>query len=119
MEMKSLDEITHAAAAIAAGNQDALDRLMWTGVFAAEPERTAARAAVFDQARAVGVYPASIHELYVARGRGEVPATFTVPAVNIRGAAYDTARALFRARLKLDAGPVICEIGRASCRERV
>ena len=33
MEMKSLDEITQAASAIAAGNQDALDRLMWTGVF--------------------------------------------------------------------------------------
>ena len=113
MEMKSLDEITHAASAIAAGNHDALDRLMWTGVFGAEPGRSAARAAVFDQARAAGVYPASIHALYLARGRGEVPPNFTVPAVNIRGAAYDTARALFRARLALDAGPVICEIARS------
>jgi fructose/tagatose bisphosphate aldolase len=113
MELKSLDEISHAAAAMAAGHQDALDRLVWTGVFGAEPGRSAARAAVFDQARSVGVYPASIHDLYLARGRGEVPSNFTVPAINIRGAAYDTARALFRARKKLDAGAVICEIARS------
>ena len=113
MELKSLDEIGHAAAAMAAGHQDALDRLVWTGVFGPEPMRAGARNAVLDQARASGVYPASIHELYVARGRGDVPSNFTVPAVNIRGASYDTARALFRARLALDAGPVICEIARS------
>src|SRR5262249_52392593 len=54
-----------------------------------------------------------IHALYVARGKGEAPATFTVPAINIRGLAYDTARALFRARRALDAGAVICEIARS------
>jgi fructose/tagatose bisphosphate aldolase len=113
MELKTLDEIRHANAALASGNPDALDRLVWTGVFA-EPElRDAARAAVLDQARASGLYPASIHDLYMARGRGEAPATFTVPAINIRGMAYDTARALFRARKKLDAGAVICEIARS------
>ncbi len=113
MEFKTLDEISHAAAAMAAGHQDALDRLVWTGVFGSEPARDAARAAVLDQARSVGIYPASIHELYLARGRGEVSSTFTVPAINIRGAAYDTARALFRARGKLEAGAVICEIARS------
>src|SRR5882672_7788027 len=99
MELKSLDEIAHASAAMVAGHQDALDRLVWTGVFATGGARAAARAAVLDQARSAGIYPASIHELYLARGRGEVPPSFTVPAINIRGAAYDTARALFRARL--------------------
>ena len=113
MELKSLDEISHAASAMAAGHQDALDRLVYTGVFGTEATRAAARDAVLDQARAVGIYPASIHDLYVARGRGEVPSNFTVPAVNIRGASYDTARALFRARIALDAGPVICEIARS------
>ena len=53
---------------------------------------------MLDQARSAGLYPASIHDLYMARGRGEAPADFTVPAINIRGMAYDTARALFRAR---------------------
>jgi fructose/tagatose bisphosphate aldolase len=113
MELKTLDEIRHANAALASGNTDALDRLVWTGIFSAPELRDAARSAVLDQARASGLYPASIHGLYMARGRGEAPATFTVPAINIRGMAYDTARALFRARKKLDAGAVICEIARS------
>ena len=113
MELKTLDEIRQAAAQLASSNPDALDRLVWTGVFAEATLRDAARAAVLDQARSAGVYPASIHELYLARGRGEAPANFTVPAINIRGMAYDTARALFRARKKLDAGAVICEIARS------
>ena len=113
MQPMTLEEIAHAAAAIAAGHQDALDRLVWTAVFGPESPRNAARTAVLEQARAVGIYPASIHGLYTARGRGEVPPTFTVPAINIRGAAYDTARALFRARCKLEAGAVICEIARS------
>src|SRR5262249_25931594 len=114
MELQTLDEIRHAAAGLASGNGDAVDRLAWTGVFAPEAERRdAARVAVLEQARSAGLYPASIHGLYMARGRGEVPPTFTVPAINIRGLAYDTARALFRARRTLDAGAVICEIARS------
>ena len=113
MELKTQDEIRHATAALASGNHDALDRLVWTGVFATGDRRDAARQAVLDQARSAGLYPASIHALYLARGRGEAPAGFTVPAINIRGMAYDTARALFRARRRLDAGAVICEIARS------
>ena len=113
MELKTSDEIRLAAAALATGNGEALDRLVWTGVFAPSPLKDQARQAVFEQARSSGVYPASIHGLYTARGRGEAPAHFTVPAINIRGMAYDTARALFRARKALDAGAVICEIARS------
>ncbi len=113
MELKALDEVRHAAAALASGNREALDRLAWTGVFAPPGLRDAARATVLEQARSEGVYPASIHQLYLARGRGEAPHDFTVPAINIRGMAYDTARALFRARKALDAGAVICEIARS------
>jgi len=114
MDLKSLEEIRHAAAALASGNRDALDRLVWTGVFAASAElRDASRHVVLEQARSAGLYPASVQGLYEARGRSEVPATFTVPAINIRGMAYDTARALFRARRRLDAGVVISEIARS------
>ena len=113
MELRNLAEVRHAAAALASGNGEALDRLAWTGVFGAAETRDAARAAVLEQARSAGLYPASIHGLYTARGRGEAPATWTVPAINIRGMAYDTARALFRARRALDAGAVICEIARS------
>src|SRR5512140_2666724 len=103
MELKSLEEIRHATAALATGNGDALDRLVWTGVFGTGELRDQARTAVLAQAAAAGVYPASIHDLYAARGRRELPAGFTVPAINIRGLAYDTARALMRARKALDA----------------
>jgi fructose-bisphosphate aldolase class II len=113
MELKNSDELRHAVAGLPSGNHDALDRLVWTGVFGAPGLREAARTAVFEQARSSGVYPASIHEVYVARGRGQAPSDFTVPAINIRGMAYDTARALFRARRALDAGAVICEIARS------
>jgi fructose/tagatose bisphosphate aldolase len=113
MELKNLEEIRHATAALATGNADALDRLVWTGVFASGELRDHARAAVLAQARSAGIYPASIHALYAARGRREVPASFTVPAINVRGLAYDTARALVRARKALDAGAVICEIARS------
>jgi fructose/tagatose bisphosphate aldolase len=110
---KSLDEVRQAIAVLATGNPDALDRLVWTGVFGADGIKEAARQGVMDQCKSVGLYPASIHGLYMARGRGEVAGTFTVPAINIRGMAYDTARALFRARKKLDAGAVLCEIARS------
>jgi len=111
--LKTLDEVRQAIAVLATGNGDALDRLVWAGVFGPDGVREAARQGVLDQCRSSGLYPASIHGLYMARGRGEAPATFTVPAINIRGMAYDTARALFRARKKLDAGAVICEIARS------
>ncbi len=111
--LKTLDEVRQAVAVLATGNSDALDRLVWAGVFGADGVREAARQGVLDQCRSNGLYPASIHELYLARGRGDAPATFTVPAINIRGMAYDTARALFRARRQLDAGAVLCEIARS------
>src|SRR5439155_2082977 len=104
MELTSGAEIRHATAAMVAGNAEALDRLVWAGVFGASEQRDAARAAVMDQARSAGGYPASIHGLYIARGQGEVPPAFTVPASNIRGAARHSARALFRPRQQLDAG---------------
>jgi fructose/tagatose bisphosphate aldolase len=111
--LKTLDEVRQAVAVLATGNGDALDRLVWAGVFGPPGVMEAARQGVLDQCRSVGIYPASIHGLYLARGRGEVAPTFTVPAINIRGLAYDTARALFRTRMKLDAGAVICEIARS------
>jgi fructose/tagatose bisphosphate aldolase len=115
MELKSLEEIRHATAALATGNSDALDGLVWTGVFGTGELRDQARTAVLKQASAAGIYPASIHGLYAARGRRELPADFTVPAFNIRCMSYDTARALMRARKALDAGAVICEIARSEC----
>jgi fructose-bisphosphate aldolase class II len=61
----------------------------------------------------LGVFPASIHELYMARGRGEVPPTFTVPALNLRALAFDAARAVFRVAKSIEAGAFIFEIARS------
>ena len=43
------------------------------GVFGPPGVQEAARQGVLAQCRSVGIYPASIHALYLARGRGEVP----------------------------------------------
>ncbi|MBN1146403.1 MAG: class II fructose-bisphosphate aldolase [Anaerolineales bacterium] len=61
----------------------------------------------------LGIVPASIHDLYLARGRGEVPNSFSVPAMNLRALAFDSARAVFRAALPIDAAALIFEIARS------
>lgn len=61
----------------------------------------------------LGVFPASIHELYMARGREEVPMTFTTPAFNLRALSHHAARAMFRAANKINGGAFIFEIARS------
>jgi fructose/tagatose bisphosphate aldolase len=61
----------------------------------------------------MGIIPSSIHDLYIARGRGEVPPTFTVPAMNLRVLSFDAARAVFRTAMQMDAGAFIFEIARS------
>src|SRR6266700_882887 len=90
----------------------AMDELVRRAVFGAAGEREEARWLIWEIGQHAGVRPASIHELYLARGRGEVPA-FTTPAMNIRVLAYDSARAVFRAAKRLDVGALICEIARS------
>lgn len=60
-----------------------------------------------------GIFPASINGFYLARGRGETPNDFTVPAMNLRVLTYDLARAIFRAARKIDAGCFIFEIAKS------
>ena len=67
------------------------------------------RAAALD----LGIIPASIHDLYMARGRGEVPPVFTVPAINLRVLAFDGARVVFRVAKSFDAGAFLFEIARS------
>jgi fructose/tagatose bisphosphate aldolase len=77
------------------------------------PRQGAARYLVQMAALGLGITPASIQDLYAARGRGEVPNTFTVPAINLRALTFDAAQAVFRAARALDAGPFIFEIARS------
>src|SRR5216684_6867846 len=90
----------------------AMDDLVRRAVFGAPEEREQARWLIWEIGQRAGVRPASIHELYLARGRGETP-VFTTPAINIRVLAYDSARAVFRAARRLEVGAVICEIARS------
>src|SRR5256885_15810580 len=97
--------------AVATANQ--VDTLAWNSVFGATAEeRGAARHDIRRAAADRGIRLASIHDLYMAMGRGEAGG-FTVPAMNVRAMAYDTARAVVRAAKKLNAGALIFEIARS------
>src|SRR5436189_51953 len=90
-----------------------VDRLAWTAVFGGDAElRGTARWIIRNLAASRGIRPSSIHELYMAMGRGEAGG-FTVPAINVRAMAYDTARAVIRAAKALNAGAFIFEIARS------
>ncbi len=67
------------------------------------------RAAALD----IGVIPASIHDLYIARGQGKIPPVFTVPAINLRALSFDAARVIFRIAGEIDGSAIIFEIARS------
>lgn len=89
-----------------------MDTLVRAAVFGDDDEKAHARWLIWEIGQAVGVRPASIEGLYLARGRGETGG-YTVPAMNVRGAAYDTARSIFRTAKKMNAGAFILEIARS------
>src|SRR5256885_11910939 len=92
---------------------DVVDRLAWTAAFGGDAElRGTARWIIRHLAASAGVRPASIHDLYMAMGRGDAVG-FTVPAINVRAMAYDTARAVVRAARALKAGALMFEIARS------
>ena len=98
---------------VGALSPDMIDRLVWTAVFGEDAEtRGTARWNIRTAAAAAGVRPASIHDLYMAMGRGDAGG-FTVPAINVRAMAYDTARAVIRSAKTLNAGAFIFEIARS------
>ena len=64
------------------------------------------------QARLKGAYVASIHDVYMARGKGQGK-NFTVPAMNLRSLTYYLARAIFRVAKRSNAGAFIFEIAKS------
>src|SRR5712691_3009096 len=104
MEFKSLDDMKDTLAPVLSWDGAVrvarpadlrgplTDRLAWTAVFAQDAGlRDTARWVIRGAATAAGAWPASILDLYMARGRGECSG-FTVPAFNIRGITYETMR---------------------------
>lgn len=90
----------------------AMDALVYAAVFGDDDSRDNARWLIWEIGQSLGVIPSSIHDLYLARGRGETGG-FTVPAINVRGMSYDTARSIFRTAIKLNCGAFISEIARS------
>jgi fructose/tagatose bisphosphate aldolase len=84
------------------------------GIIMADTAETKKRLAkrIFDIAYKRGIFPASINEFYMARGRGELSG-FTVPAINLRSMTYDLARAIFRVAKRNDCGAFIFEIAKS------
>ena len=124
MVFATVDELVKALAPSAVVDGDAVrvtgqaasevvDRLAHTAALGATPElKGTARWAIRALAAARGIRPASIHDLYLAMGRGEAGG-FTVPAMNIRMMTYNTARAAVRAAKAASAGAFIFEIARS------
>jgi fructose/tagatose bisphosphate aldolase len=86
---------------------------VWSATFSEDQSVIeVARWVIWEASQSLGAPSASIHELYLARGRGEVGG-FTVPAVNLRTQVFDMAAAMCRAAQSIDAGAVIFELARS------
>lgn len=113
---KGAFEITGEKLAIKDENRfrhEAIDRLAWNAVFAAEETvRQAARWVVWEVSQALGCPSASIHDLYVARAK-DAWKDMTVPAINLRGLTYDTARTIFKVLARHGATACIFEIAKS------
>ena len=92
---------------------DVIRDLAWTAAFATdEATIVAAQWLIREAARELGAHSASIHDLYMARSRGEVHG-FTVPAINIRAQTFDMARTVYETADAADVGAVILELARS------
>jgi tagatose 1,6-diphosphate aldolase GatY/KbaY len=92
-----------------------VDEIVFEAVFNEDPSlREACGWVIWSASQALGCGSASIDALYRARGRGEFePTRFTTAAINVRAAAYLTARQAFIAARERDAGALIFEIAKS------
>jgi fructose/tagatose bisphosphate aldolase len=93
------------------GVRDMMDSLVYDAVFSEGDRKTARLILIKEIAKAAGAVPSSIQHLYEEMGRA-YPG-FTVPAMNIRGLAYDTAKVVFKKVLEMNVGAFIFEIARS------
>ena len=94
-------------------SSDKIDSLVEEAVFGVDAQsRGEYQQLIRKLASTIGIFPASIQDLYEAAGKG-LYGGITVPAINIRGLTYQVARAVFRAALKHKVGAFIFEIARS------
>ncbi|MEA2515394.1 MAG: tagatose 1,6-diphosphate aldolase GatY/KbaY [Thermomicrobiales bacterium] len=92
--------------------REVIDQLVYTAVFGEGDLRDAARWIIRTAAPKLGAFPASIHDLYIASGRGEYDHA-TAPAINVRGLTYDMTQAILQAAMKNDTKIVLFELARS------
>lgn len=92
---------------------EVIDDLIYTAVFSKDYNlKEEVKYIIREIANEYGAVVSSIHDLYMAIGRGETR-DFTTPAVNIRGMTYDVARRMFKVAIKNDIGAMIFEIAKS------
>lgn len=90
-----------------------IDDLVYTAVFSKDYNlKEEVKYLIREIANEYGAVASSIHDLYMAMGRGETK-NFTTPAVNIRGMTYDVARRMFKVAIKNNIGAMIFEIAKS------
>ena len=89
-----------------------IEELVYTSVFnSSEDEKNKSRLEIRKLAEQNGILPASIHDIYMRYGKGELKG-FTVPAFNVRNLTFDFSRLLFRLMKEKKVGYAIFEIAR-------
>lgn len=86
--------------------------LVRASVFGENDAKTTARWLIRATACELGAIPASIHDYYMARSKGEYQRT-TVPAINSRGITYDFCRAVFKSAKDNNVGAIIVELAKS------
>lgn len=89
-----------------------IDQLVWSAVFGEREVMEASRWLIRHLAPALGAWPASINDLYMAAGR-DAYSNVTTPAINLRGMTYDLARTVFRAGHATQSRQIILELARS------
>ncbi|HEV2529277.1 MAG TPA: class II fructose-bisphosphate aldolase [Thermomicrobiales bacterium] len=91
---------------------DFIERLVRTGIFPEGELREAARWLIRATAEALGAFPASINDVYLAAGRGAYQ-NITTPAINVRTLTFDIARTIFQVAERTNTGHFVFEIARS------
>ncbi|OGK25757.1 aldolase [Candidatus Roizmanbacteria bacterium RIFCSPHIGHO2_02_FULL_38_11] len=106
MIYKTLDQLSLA-------KKLSIDDIVYSSMFSPDDQvKKKTSQIIYQQAKDNQSPPASIHNFYLAAGKGEIKG-FTVPAMNIRTLTYDTARIIFRLAKKHKIGALIFEIAKS------
>lgn len=89
-----------------------IDDLAWTATFGSGDVQESARWLIRAIAPAVGAFPASIHDLYMAAARNEYR-NVTTPAINVRGDTVEFAGTIFRAAQATGTKQVLFELAKS------